>query len=109
MRKYDQGIDSLIRGGLSQRHWQGPAFAKRANHFREDPALGYWVYNNVKCVERSFSVGVGNPAVKNRFAFWPAPCGRAWQSFRPDFDEGGTLMRACLWKIAVALALFGIV
>jgi hypothetical protein len=27
-----------------------------------------------KCVERSFSVSVGNPAYPNRLAVWPAPC-----------------------------------
>ena len=30
----------------------------------------------VDCVERSFSISVGNPAYPNRLAIWPAPCGR---------------------------------
>ena len=53
------------------------AFAKRAQQIRERAAVA-WYHSgyNVQCVERSFSVSVGNPAYKNRLAYWPAPCSR---------------------------------
>ena len=51
-----------------------PALAKK------DPAVGKppptFYRDDVRCVERSFSISVGNPAYKNRMAYWPAPCGR---------------------------------
>jgi len=51
------------------------AVAKRAQQVRERPAVA-WHHRdyNVRCVERSFSVSVGNPAYKHRLAYWPAPC-----------------------------------
>jgi len=53
------------------------ALAKRAQQIRErQTAAWYYPGYNVRCVERSFSVSVGNPAYKNRLAYWPAPCVR---------------------------------
>ena len=53
-------------------------FARRAQHtFREQPPVAWYPPGSiVRCVERSFSISVGNPAYKNRLAHWPAPCGR---------------------------------
>ncbi|HKA47535.1 MAG TPA: hypothetical protein VKD68_05205 [Methyloceanibacter sp.] len=55
-----------------------PALAKKARLYRAPPPTGGWyrLSGNVEvlCVERSFSVSVGNPAYPNRAAYWPAPC-----------------------------------
>jgi hypothetical protein len=51
----------------------GPAFAKKVSSVRK-PLVLWYPLNNVRCVERSFSISVGNPAYKNRLAIWPAPC-----------------------------------
>jgi hypothetical protein len=37
-------------------------------------ASWYRSSDDVRCVERSFSISVGNPAYRNRWAIWPAPC-----------------------------------
>jgi hypothetical protein len=53
------------------------ALAKRAAHLREQPPIAWYRLSDnvgVKCVERSFSVSVGNPAYPNRLAMWPGPC-----------------------------------
>jgi hypothetical protein len=49
-----------------------PALARR----HKQPAIGWYRLSGdveVRCVERSFSVSVGNPAF-HRLAIWPAPC-----------------------------------
>jgi len=54
-----------------------PSFAKRAKEIREQPPVRWYrLSDSVRCVERSFSISVGNPAYRNRLAVWPAPCGR---------------------------------
>ena len=53
-----------------------PALAKKAPVVHKQSPIFYQSSDNVRCVERSFSIGVGNPAYKNRLATWPAPCGR---------------------------------
>jgi hypothetical protein len=54
-----------------------PALAKKAPPLHKQPPIGwYHLSDNVRieCVERSFSISVGNPAYPNRLARWPAPC-----------------------------------
>ena len=56
-----------------------PALAKAAPQLgRQQHPAWYWGSRDVQvdCVERSFSISVGNPAYPNRLAIWPAPCGR---------------------------------
>jgi hypothetical protein len=54
-----------------------PALAKKAPVVRKEPPIFYRSWNDdVRCVERSFSISVGNPAYRNRLSIWPAPCGR---------------------------------
>jgi hypothetical protein len=54
-----------------------PALAKEAPIVRKEPQVFYRSWNDdVRCVERSFSISVGNPAYRNRLSIWPAPCGR---------------------------------
>jgi hypothetical protein len=56
-----------------------PALAKKAPQVRKQPPIvGYRLSGDVRdaCVQRSFSISVGNPAYPNRLAAWPAPCGR---------------------------------
>jgi hypothetical protein len=54
-----------------------PADAKKASVVRKEPPIFSRSLNDdVRCVERSFSVSVGNPAYRNRLSIWPAPCGR---------------------------------
>jgi hypothetical protein len=53
------------------------ALAKKAPAVRQQkPASWYGSNDDVRCVERSFSISVGNPAYRNRLSIWPAPCGR---------------------------------
>ena len=53
------------------------ALAKKAPAVRKQThASWYRSSDDVQCVERSFSISVGNPAYKNRSSIWPAPCGR---------------------------------
>ncbi len=53
-----------------------PVLAKKASAVREQPPIFYRssLINDVRCVERSFSISVGNPAYTNRLFIWPAPC-----------------------------------
>jgi hypothetical protein len=53
-----------------------PALAKKAPSLPKQPPSWYRLSGDVevRCVERSFSVSVGNPAYPNRLAFWPTPC-----------------------------------
>jgi hypothetical protein len=53
-----------------------PALAKKASVVHKQPPIFYRSSDHMRCVERSFSFSVGNPAYKNRLATWPAPCGR---------------------------------
>ena len=56
-----------------------PALAKAAPQLgRQQHRAWYRGSGDVQvdCVERSFSISVGNPAYPNRLAIWPAPCGR---------------------------------
>jgi hypothetical protein len=56
-----------------------PALAEKALLHRQ-PAIGWYRLSGdveVRCVEQSFSVSVGNPAF-HRLAIWPAPC-RPWR------------------------------
>jgi len=56
-----------------------PALAKKAFQAgRQQHPAWYRGSGDVRvdCVERSFSISVGNPAYPNRLAIWPAPCGR---------------------------------
>jgi hypothetical protein len=57
----------------------GPALAKTPPQ-RGTPQPPAWYRGSgdmqVDCVERSFSISVGNPAYPNRLAIWPAPCRR---------------------------------
>jgi hypothetical protein len=56
-----------------------PALAKKALQAgRQQHPAWYRGRGDVQvdCVERSFSISVGNPAYPNRLAIWPAPCGR---------------------------------
>jgi hypothetical protein len=54
-----------------------PALAKTAPQ-RGTPQPRTWYQSNGDvlddCVERSFSISVGNPGYPNRLAIWPAPC-----------------------------------
>ena len=53
------------------------ALAKKAPAVRKQThASWYRSSDDVQCIERSFSISVGNPAYKNRSSIWPAPCGR---------------------------------
>ena len=53
------------------------ALAKKAPAVRKQThTSGYRSSDDVQCVERSFSISVGNPAYRNRSSIWPAPCGR---------------------------------
>jgi hypothetical protein len=53
-----------------------PALAKKPRPYM--PRMTEWYRLsgdiNVRCIERSFSVSVGNPAYPNRVVYWPAPC-----------------------------------
>ena len=51
------------------------ALAKKAPGVRKQAPV-FWYGYDIRCVERSFSISVGNPAYRNRLAIWPAPCGR---------------------------------
>ena len=56
-----------------------PALAKKAFQAgRQQHPAWYRGRGDVQvdCVERSFSISVGNPAYPNRLAIWPAPFGR---------------------------------
>ena len=57
-----------------------PALARKAPRVFKHQPYAAWTRSSaaldVKCIERSFSVSVGNPAYPNRQALWPAPCGR---------------------------------
>jgi len=57
-----------------------PALARKAPRVFKHQPYAAWTRSSaaldVKCIERSFSVSVGNPAYPNRQAVWPAPCGR---------------------------------
>jgi hypothetical protein len=53
-----------------------PALAKKASLVRKQSPIFYssiWA-DDVRCVDRSFSISVGNPAYRNRLSIWPAPC-----------------------------------
>jgi hypothetical protein len=51
--------------------------AQKATAIRKQPPTFFRSsINDVRCVERSFSVSVGNPAYRSRLAIWPAPCSR---------------------------------
>ena len=55
----------------------GPVLAQKATAARKQPPILFRSSStDVRCVERSFSVSVGNPAYRSRLANWPAPCGR---------------------------------
>jgi hypothetical protein len=51
-----------------------PALAKKAPAAHKQLSILYSANDDLRCVERSFSISVGNPAYKNRLAVWPAPC-----------------------------------
>jgi len=53
-----------------------PALAKKSRHHAQPAIPWYRVGGDVevRCVDRSFSVSVGNPAYPNRALYWPAPC-----------------------------------
>jgi hypothetical protein len=51
------------------------ALAKRAPTVRKQQPI-FYPSDDIRCVERSFSISVGNPAYKSRLSIWPAPCGR---------------------------------
>jgi hypothetical protein len=51
------------------------ALAKKTPAVRKPThASWYRSSDDVRCVERSFSISVGNPAYRTRLAIWPAPC-----------------------------------
>jgi hypothetical protein len=54
-----------------------PALANKAPRLGKHP-IGWYRLNEIRndCVDRSFSVSVGNPAFPNRLAIWPGPCRR---------------------------------
>jgi hypothetical protein len=51
------------------------ALARRATAVRKQHPI-FHRSDDIRCVERSFSISVGNPAYKSRVFNWPAPCGR---------------------------------
>lgn len=56
-----------------------PAFAKKAARFAKPLPIGWYRLSSEirnDCVDRSFSVSVGNPAFPDRLAVWPGPCRR---------------------------------
>jgi hypothetical protein len=53
-----------------------PALAKKAPAIPKQPPIFYRLTDALRCVERSFSISVGNPAYKHHLSIWPAPCGR---------------------------------
>jgi len=62
-------ISAAVLATLSER-----ALAKKAPAVRKQPPIFYRSSDEVRCVERSFSISVGNPAYRNRLSIWPAPC-----------------------------------
>jgi hypothetical protein len=53
-----------------------PALAKKGPVVSKQPPIFYRLTDDPRCIERSFSISVGNPAYKNRLSIWPAPCSR---------------------------------
>ena len=53
-----------------------PALAKKPWPHRPPVTEWYRLSGdiNVRCIERSFSVSVGNLAYPNRAVYWPGPC-----------------------------------
>ena len=51
-----------------------PVLAKKVTAVRKQHPI-FYRSDDIRCVERSFSISVGNPANKSRVFNWPAPCG----------------------------------
>jgi hypothetical protein len=48
-----------------------PALAKKAPVIPRQPRIFYRLPDDLRCVERSFSISVGNPAYKTAYPFGP--------------------------------------